>query len=127
MAQTRGEHERKPSPDHPEVAWPEVDVPEGLLAGQKAVVTGASRGIGRACAVAMAKAGADVVVTFRSKEEQANEVAGEIRKLGRKALVVKADVSREDEVLELFRKSIDEFGTVDILLANAGMEKEAPF
>ncbi|HUF18516.1 MAG TPA: SDR family oxidoreductase [Thermoanaerobaculia bacterium] len=98
-----------------------------LLVGQKAIVTGASSGIGRAIAIALGEAGADVVVNWRSEESDAEEVVEAIRKAGSKAIAHRADVSKEDEILEMFRRAIDELGTVDILINNAGIQKDAPF
>lgn len=117
--------ERRPQPDGPEVHWPRVTVPAGLLTGQVALVTGASTGIGYATALAMAQAGADVAIGCRSTCGEADELAGRIAALGRRATIVAADVAREDEVVAMFRKAIADLGTVDILVANAGMEKDA--
>jgi 3-oxoacyl-[acyl-carrier protein] reductase len=91
-----------------------------LLAKKVALVTGASRGIGRAIALEIAQEGADVVVNFSRSQDKANEVARTIEALGRRALVLKADVSRADDVEEMRRQIIDEFGGIDILVNNAG-------
>jgi NAD(P)-dependent dehydrogenase (short-subunit alcohol dehydrogenase family) len=86
------------------------------LKGKVAIVVGARRGIGKAFAVGFAEAGADVVVTdVEIKDGLLDEVAGQIRKMGRRALVVKTDMSQKTEVDNLVRKTLDEFGTVDIL------------
>lgn len=95
------------------------------LAGQKALVTGASSGIGRAIALTFGKAGADVVVNFGSDERAAEEVATEIRKNGVNAITCKADVSRESDVESMFQRMLSEFGTIDILVANAGLQRDA--
>jgi len=100
--------------------------PEALLSGQKALVTGGSSGIGRACAVALAQAGADVAVNYRSGAEEADEVVAEITAMGRKAVAIQADVSKEEDVREMFRQAISELGTVDILVNNAGIQQDAP-
>lgn len=100
---------------------------QGPLAGQKAVVTGASSGIGRAVALAMGRAGADVVVNFVSSPEAAEEVAEAIRACGPRALAHKADVSNERDVAEMFARARAEFGTIDILVANAGLQQDAAF
>jgi glucose 1-dehydrogenase len=98
-----------------------------ILQGQKALVTGASSGIGKAAAIALGQAGADVVVNYRSDPDEAEAVAEAIRAEGVRALPHKADVSREDEVQAMFARMRDEFGAVDILVANAGLQKDAPF
>jgi glucose 1-dehydrogenase len=97
------------------------------LQGQKALVTGASSGIGRAVALALGRAGADVVVNYASSPEQAEAVAAEIREAGVAAYAHQADVSREDEVRAMFERMCAELGTVDVLVANAGLQRDAPF
>jgi glucose 1-dehydrogenase len=97
------------------------------LDGQKAIVTGASSGIGRAVAVALGEAGAEVVVNHRNDEAAAVEVVKEIAAAGGHAIAIRADVSREAEVKDLFRQAIERLGTVDILVNNAGLQKDAPF
>ena len=89
------------------------------LKGKVALVTGGSRGIGRATALGFARAGADVVVASR-KLPDLEEVAGEVRKLGRKCLPVAAHVGRMDEIKSLVAKVKEEFGRIDILVNNAG-------
>ena len=98
-----------------------------ILAGQKALVTGGSSGIGRAVAVALGGAGADVVVNYRSGEEEAQEVVGAIKEKGSNAIALQADVAKEDQVQTMFAKMCDAFGTIDILVANAGLQQDAPF
>jgi 3-oxoacyl-[acyl-carrier protein] reductase len=93
------------------------------LSGKVALVTGASRGIGRAVALELARAGADIVVHYRTRAEQAREVETAIRSLGMEAKVVKADVSRTAEIERLVREA----GQVDILINNAGIAKPQPF
>jgi len=97
------------------------------LLGQKALVTGANSGIGRAVAIALAEAGADVAVNYVVRPEEAAEVVEEIRKLGRDAVALKADVSAEDQVAAMFGAMIERFGRVDILVANAGVQRDARF
>jgi glucose 1-dehydrogenase len=97
------------------------------LAGQKAIVTGANSGIGRAVAVALGHAGADVVVNYVSREEEAAKVVEEIRKCGAKAFAHRADVSSEADVQAMFARAVQTFGAVDILVNNAGLQKDAPF
>ena len=98
-----------------------------VLVGQKALVTGANSGIGRAVALALGQAGADVVVNYVAGDDAAEEVAGEIRKSGSKAYAHKADVSQEDQVQEMFRRMAEQFGTIDILINNAGLQRDAAF
>ena len=97
-----------------------------LLKGQKAIVTGASSGIGRAVAMALGEAGADVVVNYVGKEDAALEVVNKIRASGRRAIAVQADVSKSDQVEAMFQRTVKELGTVDILINNAGLQKDAP-
>jgi len=98
-----------------------------LLGGQTAVVTGASSGIGKAIAMALGEAGADVVVNFVSGEDSAQELVRSIRQLGGRSMALRADVSSEEQVETMFRNAIEEFGTVDILVNNAGLQQDAPF
>jgi glucose 1-dehydrogenase len=100
---------------------------EKPLRNQIAVVTGASSGIGRGCALALARAGAAVAVNYRSSPDDAKAVVAEIERAGGRAVALQADVSRESDVERLFSETIARFGTVDILVANAGIQKDAPF
>jgi glucose 1-dehydrogenase len=97
------------------------------LIGQKALVTGANSGIGRAVALALAAAGADVAVNYVVRPEEADEVVAEIQKLGRDAVALKADVSAEDQVVAMFREMERRLGRIDILVANAGVQRDARF
>ncbi|HVT08589.1 MAG TPA: SDR family oxidoreductase [Polyangia bacterium] len=97
------------------------------LSGQKAIVTGANSGIGRAIAIALGHAGADVLVNYVSREEEAVKVADEIARCGARCLTVRADVSKEADVQTMFARAVDAFGTVDIVVNNAGLQKDAPF
>jgi glucose 1-dehydrogenase len=97
-----------------------------LLNDQIALVTGASSGIGKAVAIALAQAGAHVAVNYFEAEKPANDVVKTIKRLGRRAMPVSADVSREDEVQGMFRRVIEEFGAIDILVNNAGVQVDAP-
>jgi len=101
--------------------------PLKLLQGQKALVTGSSSGIGRACAIALAEAGADVVVNYVGHDEPAQDVVKKIQAIGVKAYAHAADVSQEGQVRELFETAKREFGTLDILVNNAGVQRDAPF
>jgi glucose 1-dehydrogenase len=101
--------------------------PQRLLQGQKALVTGASSGIGRAIALALGQSGADVVVNFVAGEDKAEQVCREIREFGVLAIAVKADVSDEDQVMAMFARMMEEFGTIDVLVNNAGLQQDASF
>jgi len=101
--------------------------PQKLLQGQKALVTGASSGIGRAIAISLADAGADVVINYVSDEDKAQALAQELSAKGTRALAIRADVSDEKQVAEMFRTMIAQLGTVDILVNNAGLQQDAPF
>ncbi|MBX3287036.1 MAG: SDR family oxidoreductase [Acidimicrobiales bacterium] len=97
-----------------------------LLTDQVAVVTGAGRGIGAATAVALAQAGADVVVSSRT-EDQLREVAAQVEAAGRRALVVPADLSDLDAVAGLAQAAVDEFGRLDVVVDNLGGSMPRPF
>jgi glucose 1-dehydrogenase len=96
------------------------------LRGQKALVTGASSGIGRGVALALASAGADVVVNYVGEAEPARAVAEQIKAAGANALAIRADVSSEDQVRAMFAEMLGSWGTVDILVNNAGLQRDAP-
>lgn len=97
---------------------------EKLLLGKAAVVTGAGRGIGRAIALKLADAGANLVLNYRSSEKETEELIKEIEAKGVKAVSVKADVSKFDEAEEIIKKAKSEFGKVDILVNNAGITRD---
>jgi 3-oxoacyl-[acyl-carrier protein] reductase len=94
------------------------------LQGKLALVTGGSRGIGAAIAIALARAGADVAINFRSRSEEAEKVCAEIRRLGRRALPIQADVSQSDEVKKMVTQIERELGAVNILVNNAGVARQ---
>ena len=98
-----------------------------VLVGQPALVTGANSGIGRAVALGLARAGADVVVNYVTEPETAEEVVREIEAMGRKAIALKADVSKEDEVERMFADAIGQFGTLHIVVSNAGLQRDSAF
>ncbi|MFG3659829.1 SDR family oxidoreductase [Streptomyces sp. NPDC047706] len=102
-------------------------IPAQLLKGQKALVTGANSGIGKATAVALGRAGADVVVNYVAGPEEADKVVEEIASFGVRAAAYQADVSDEDQVVAMTDRMVEEFGTIDILVANAGLQRDAPF
>ena len=92
-----------------------------MLSGKVALVTGAGRGIGRAIALTLAGYGADVAVNYSGSKEAAEKTADEIRALGRRAIAVRADISKEAECTELFHRVQQELGVIDILVNNAGV------
>jgi len=98
-----------------------------LLKGQKALVTGANSGIGKAVAIALGRAGADVAVNYVVGDEAAQEVVNSIIANGGRAMAIKADVSDEAQVQSMFMSAIQSFGTLDILVNNAGLQRDAPF
>jgi 3-oxoacyl-[acyl-carrier protein] reductase len=97
------------------------------LKGKIALVTGASRGIGRAAALALAREGVDVAVNFLNREKEAEDVCRQIVSLDRRAIVARADVSVSGEVQSLVKKVEQELGRVDILVNNAGITRRRPF
>ena len=96
------------------------------LKGQSALVTGANSGIGKAVAIALAQAGAQVVVNYVSNEPATQEVLNEIKAFGGKAIALQADVSKEDQVQKMFQDMYKQFGTIDILVNNAGLQRDSP-
>jgi glucose 1-dehydrogenase len=98
-----------------------------VLAGQPALVTGANSGIGKAIALALGEVGADVIVNYVSGDEAADEVCQTITSGGGRAIALKADVSDEAAVDTMFAKAVSHFGTVHILVSNAGLQRDAAF
>lgn len=96
------------------------------LAGKKVLITGSARGIGRATAIAMAAAGADVVVHYRRQAEAAEETAAEIRRLGRQALVLQAELESEEEIDAMFQRIDEAWGRLDVFMANAAASAFKP-
>jgi len=97
------------------------------LAGQIALVTGASSGIGAATAIALARAGCDILVNYYSGEEKAAKVRGEIEATGRRAVICRGDVGSESDVAKLFETCEAELGTPDIVVSNAGLQRDCAF
>jgi len=95
-----------------------------MLAGKVALVTGASRGIGRAIALDLARNGAHVVVNYAGNVEKANEVVNEIKELGQESFAIKADVSNQEEVTNMIKEVLNRFNQLDILVNNAGVTKD---
>lgn len=114
-----------PAPENParppEIPWQKV------LVGQPALVTGANSGIGRAVALGLARAGADVAINYVTDPASADAVAAEITALGRKAITLKADVSKEDEVEAMFAQATAAFGTLHIVVSNAGLQRDSAY
>jgi 3-oxoacyl-[acyl-carrier protein] reductase len=90
------------------------------------LITGASRGIGKATALSFAKEGAKIIVNYHNAEKEANEVIKEISKIGTEAIAVKCDVSKEEEVKKMISDGIKKFGKIDILVNNAGIVFDVP-
>jgi 3-oxoacyl-[acyl-carrier protein] reductase len=95
-----------------------------MLSGQVALVTGASRGIGRAIALSLAEAGADVVVNYAGSESAAEEVVELIRAMGRKAEKIQAHVGNAEQTEQMVKATVDQFGKIDILVNNAGITRD---
>jgi glucose 1-dehydrogenase len=102
------------------------NTPHERLSGQTAIVTGASSGIGQSIALALARAGANVVINYSSRPEPAEQMALDLAKEGHEAMTFQADVSRENQVALMFKAAIERFGTVHILVNNAGIQKDSP-
>lgn len=94
------------------------------LSGKLALVTGGGRGIGAAVALSLADAGADIAINFRTRSQDAEEICAAIRKLGRRALAIQADISRSDEVKTMVERIERELGPVDIVVNNAGIARQ---
>ncbi|MCI2253147.1 3-oxoacyl-[acyl-carrier-protein] reductase [Domibacillus sp. 8LH] len=94
------------------------------LEGKIALVTGASRGIGKAIALELARLGADVVVNYAGSEQKAKETADEITAMGRRSFIVQCDISDSEAVGAMVKETIDQFGRLDILVNNAGITRD---
>ncbi|MGE6378027.1 3-oxoacyl-[acyl-carrier-protein] reductase [Peribacillus muralis] len=95
-----------------------------ILKGKKALVTGASRGIGREVALELALQGADVAINYSGSEGKANEVVDEIKALGREAFAIQCDVANGESVTNMVKEVVERFGRVDILVNNAGITRD---
>lgn len=95
-----------------------------ILKGKNALVTGASRGIGRAIALELAQQGANVAVNYAGSQDKAAEVVADIEQLGQQAIAIQANVAEEDDVTEMVKTTIDELGSIDILVNNAGITRD---
>lgn len=89
------------------------------LEGKNALVTGSSQGIGRGCALEMAKEGANVAINYNSNKEAAEEVAAQIEAMGRKAIILQGDVSSRETVESMINQTVEEFGSLDLFVSNA--------
>jgi len=112
-------------PGHPDPPKLPVVVPHKVLTGQTALVTGASSGIGRAVAIALGEAGANVVVNHVVDPDSVGAVVREIEARGAAAIAIKADVSQEDQVRAMFAEANKRFGTLHILVNNAGLQRDS--
>jgi 3-oxoacyl-[acyl-carrier protein] reductase len=104
----------------------EIKLPANLFEGKTAIITGSSRGVGRATALRLAESGANVVVNYLSREEDANEVVKECENFGFGAITVQGDVSQWQDAHNLANKAIEKFGRIDLLVLNAGIWEGAP-
>ncbi len=120
---TAVQEDRRPSAQEVEKATPVRRV----LQGKKALVTGGSRGIGRATALALAQAGADVIINYQRCEEAAQEVCRAVSGFGVRARTYRADVAREKETRLMVDAVLGEFGRIDILVNNAGITRDKTF
>jgi glucose 1-dehydrogenase len=102
-------------------------IPSTSLAGKVALITGSSRGIGRGCALAMAAAGADVVVNYHAHRDDGEETARQVQALGRRSVAVHADISEREDVAALVRVAVETFGHLDVVVANAYRSIRKPF
>jgi NAD(P)-dependent dehydrogenase (short-subunit alcohol dehydrogenase family) len=108
----------QPKPDHGENSYKG----SGKLTGRKTIITGGDSGIGRAIAIAFAREGADVLISYLNEEEDARETARYVEKAGRKAVLVAGDVSDEVHCKSIVQRAVDEFGQIDVLVNNAAFQ-----
>src|SRR5690242_8375425 len=109
------EQQMDPKPDHGETSYQGT----GKLTGRKALITGGDSGIGKAVAIAFAREGADVLISYLNEEEDAREVEQYVKAAGRKAVLVPGDISNEEHCKKLVQTAIQEFGQLDIIVNNA--------
>lgn len=112
------EQKMSPKPDHGEDSYKG----SGKLTGRKAIITGGDSGIGKAVAIAYAREGADVLISYLNEEEDAKETAAYIEKAGRKAILFPGDISSEEHCKEMIERAVKEFGGLDILVNNAAFQ-----
>lgn len=104
----------------------EIKLPSNLFAGKTAIVTGASRGVGRATAMRLAEGGANVVVNYLKENEKANNVVALCKEKGADAIAVQGDVSQWQDARNLAQAAVDKFGQIDLLVLNAGIWEGSP-
>ena len=97
------------------------------LEGKVSLITGSSRGIGRATAIMLAEAGSDIIVNYVSNVDAATEVVAEVKKLGRRVIAIKADISKPEQTSAMVDQATDAFGTIQILVNNAGITRDRSF
>ncbi|WP_224999142.1 SDR family oxidoreductase [Cesiribacter sp. SM1] len=112
------EDQMTPEADHGEKSYRG----SGKLEGKKAIITGGDSGIGRAVAIAFAREGADVLISYLSEDEDANETAKWVKEAGKKAVLVSGDISEEEHCKKIVQRAVDEFGQIDILVNNAAFQ-----
>src|SRR5690606_13636478 len=112
------EEDMDPKADHGEESYKG----NKKLEGKKAIITGGDSGIGRAVAIAFAREGADVLISYLEEDEDAEETAKYIREAGRKAVLVRGDISEESHCKKIIEKAVNEFGQIDILVNNAAFQ-----
>lgn len=114
------EQQMDPKPDHGETSYRG----SGKLTGRKALITGGDSGIGKAVAIAFAREGADVLISYLNEEEDAQEVKRYVEAAGRKAVLVPGDISKEEQCNKLVEKALQEFGQIDIIVNNAAHQMQ---
>ena len=108
----------RPLPDHGEESYRGT----GRLAGKKAVITGADSGIGRAVAIAYAREGADVLLSYLNEDENAEDTARLVREAGRKAVLLPGDIAQAQQCRDIIDRAVAEFGQIDVLVSNAAYQ-----
>lgn len=112
------ERKMQPSPDHGEESY----IGSGKLKGRKAIITGGDSGIGRAVAIAFAREGADVLISYLNEHEDAKDTAGFVEQAGRKAVTMPGDISEEAHCKQLVSRALESFGQIDIIVNNAAFQ-----
>lgn len=110
--------EMNPKPDHGEETYKGT----GKLKGKKAIITGGDSGIGRAVAIAFAREGADILISYLDEDQDAQDTAALIEASGRRAILVRGDIGNEDHCIQIVQKAVEEFGQIDILVNNAAYQ-----